>query len=271
LLEFRFASDPEALHLARALYAGTNALAGVDMRGTIDGYRGEDVELFPALPLGDHRHHLEWLHTSLAAFDSFIGSLAAHAPRSVTFHPRPKAFVFFRTAVPSYPSAYSSRGIIGYNLHGPLHQNPREAHETLFHELFHVNDAVRGAWSTIAVAPLFDSILARCGDEHDCFGPFAPHDTVVPDGTYYAFDKRTRDVREYAAELALRYFLEHEAILAGGAARLPPFKCLAPENRVAWGLLVDEFFGGADLSPECDSPEVLQAIRDANGGTPHGT
>lgn len=271
LLKLRFSSDPEALELARALYAGTDMLAGVAVLGSIDGYVGEEVELFPALPVGKQRHHLEWLHASLSAFDGFVGSLASRAPRVVTFVPRPKAFAFFRTQVPSYPSAYSWQGIIGYNLRGPLHKNPRESHETLFHELFHVNDAVRGDWSPMALGPIFESILARCGDRHECFGPFAPHDSVVAEGTYYAFDERTRNVREYAAELALRYFLEHEAILAGQPAKLPPFKCLTPENHAAWVRLADDFFGGADLAPECNAPEVLQAMGEANSATPHGT
>ncbi len=70
---------------------------------------------------------------------------------------------------------------------------PRTAHETIFHE--------------------------RCHDDHACLAPYAPHRTRVPDGTYYAFDQRMRDVREYAAELAVRYFLEHEALLAGSPSR----------------------------------------------------
>jgi hypothetical protein len=251
LLRFRFAPDPEALELARTLYLETKALVGVAPHTSIEGYRGESVELFPTVPVGEHRHHLQWLRTSLVAFDDFLGMLRAWTTKPITFHPRPKAILFFRTSAPSYPSAYSLDGVIGYNVEGPLHADPREMHETLFHELFHLNDATRGAWSDTALGPLFDSIVERCGDRHDCLTPYAPHATVVPDGTYYAFDPRTGGVREYGAELAVRYFLEHEAILDG--AELPPFKCRAPENQVAWGRLVDEFFGGVDLSPECDT------------------
>jgi hypothetical protein len=253
LLRLRFASDPEALDLARSLYSATNALVGIDVSGTIDGYRGENVELFPALPIGEHRHHLEWIRTSLVSFEAFVESLAAHAPRPVSFQPRPRGFVFFQTATVSYPSAYCSDGLIGYNVRGPLHANQRDMHETLFHELFHLNDAMRsGGWSARALGPLFSSILDRCSDDHACFAPFAPHGTIVPGGTFYAFDRRTRDVREYAAELALRYFLEHEEILAGGSVRRPAFKCLTDENQAAWSALVDEFFGGVDLTASCD-------------------
>ncbi|MBX3189639.1 MAG: hypothetical protein KF819_21615 [Labilithrix sp.] len=252
LLSLRFGTDPEALEMARALYAGTNAVVGVEVRGSIEGYAGEEVELYPALPVGEHRHHLRWLHSSLVAFDGFVGALGSRTEKTVTFTPRPRGFAFFQTASPAYPSAYCWEGVIAYNIQGPLHGDHREVHETLFHELFHMNDAARSMWSTSALGPLFDSIVERCADEHECLAPFAPHGTVVPDGTYYAFDPRTRDVREYAAELAVRYFLEHETILAGEAARLPPFKCATAENQIAWSRLVDEFFGGVDLSPSCD-------------------
>jgi hypothetical protein len=252
LLELRLKSDPKALELARALYARSRTIVGVEARTSIGGYRGEEVPVVPALPIGKHRHHLEWLSTSIDSFDSFLGSLRPHASKAVSFRLRPNAFVFFRTPGARYPSAYTWQGTIGYNLDGPLHTNARDARETLFHELFHLNDEQRDAWSSRSLGPLFESIVARCdgAEHHDCFTPFAPHDTVVADGTYYAFDARTRDVREYAAELALRYFLEHETVLAGGEP-LAPFKCRAEENLVAWERLTDEFFGGADLTPSC--------------------
>jgi hypothetical protein len=252
VLSLRFASDPEARELAIALYRDSNVLVGPHPGGAIDGYARAEVTLFPALPIGERRHHLSWLRASLAAFERFFESLAPHATRAITFQPRPRGFMFFRTADRSYPSAYHWDGVIGYNVLGPLHGDPRDVHETLFHELFHFNDDARGTWSTANLRPVFESIIARCGDDHECLAPFAPYDTVVPSGTYYPFDPRTRDVREYAAELALRYFLEHEAIFAGEAARFPPFKCMTPENRLAWDRVVEEFFGGADLVPECE-------------------
>jgi hypothetical protein len=272
LLRLRFASDPAALELARGLYTTKNVLVGMDMRGTIEGYVGdEDVELFPALPLGDQRHHLEWVHASLRVFDRFVESVAAHAEKPVLFDPHPEAFVFFRTGVPSYPSAYASDGVIGYNLDGPLHGDANDVQATLVHELFHLNDTRQGGWSVRALGPLFDSIMKRCGDDHECFVPYAPFGTVVPGGTYYAFDARSADVREYAAELAVRYFLEHEAVVTSGVASLPPFKCLTEENRIAWEMLAGAFFGGVDLSPACDSQEVLEAMHDLEEAAPEGS
>jgi hypothetical protein len=253
LVDLRFASDPDARELARRLFARTGIVPGIEEKGAIDGYHGAAVELLPALPLGDDRRHLAWLTASFDAYDAFLAAIAARAPRPVTFFARASALRFYRTEPSSFPSAYVLAGTIGYNLEGPLHTNADDVRETLFHELFHVNDEARGAWSQAALGPVYDTILARCGDDHECFTPFAPHDTVVADGTFYAFDERTRDVREYGAELALRYYREHEAILGSKDPVAPPFKCLAEENRIAWERLRDDFFGGVDLSAECSS------------------
>jgi hypothetical protein len=57
-------------------------------------------------------------------------------------------------------------------------------------------------------------------------------------------------VREYAAELAVRYEKEHRAVLDGKPPK-KPWKCVTPENQKAWERLRDEFFAGADLTPAC--------------------
>jgi hypothetical protein len=252
LIAFRFSVDPIAQQLARDLYGQTNALVGIGLHRSIDGFPGEEVQLFPALPIGTDRHHLEWLSSSLKSFDAFADALAPHAKEPLAFERRPRAFAFYRTAEPAFPSAYCSDGVIAYNLDGPLHTVERGVLETLFHELFHINDARRGAWSEATLGTVFEDIIERCGDEHECFRKFAPHSTVVSGGTFYGFDRRTRDVREYAAELALRYFVEHETILGGTPPAEAPFKCRAQENRLAWELLARDFFGGVDLTPRCN-------------------
>lgn len=253
LLGRRFADDPEALALARALSAKTGALLGLEPSASIEGYRGEQVDITPALPLHDDRGHLEWLHAGFDATAAFVRALSAAAPKEVVFRPFPRELRFYQTAERSYPSAYAQAGAVAYNLRGALHTSARDVREVLVHELFHLNDEEHGNWSATTLGPLFDDIVERCGDDHACLTTFAPHDTVVPNGTYYAFDPRTREVREYAAELALRYFREHEAILAGQEPLAPPFKCLAEENQTAWTRLADEFFGGVDLSPGCEA------------------
>jgi hypothetical protein len=57
-------------------------------------------------------------------------------------------------------------------------------------------------------------------------------------------------VREYAAELAIRYYREQRALVSG-LPGVAPFKCGAPSNARAWELMVDAFFGGFDLVPPC--------------------
>jgi hypothetical protein len=57
-------------------------------------------------------------------------------------------------------------------------------------------------------------------------------------------------VREYAADLALRYFREQREVRQGGKVKAP-FKCAAPENARAWAKLVERFFGGVDDVPAC--------------------
>jgi hypothetical protein len=72
---------------------------------------------------------------------------------------------------------------------------------------------------------------------------------MVRGGTYYAFQPGN-GVHEYAAELAIRYYREHRALLAGKRP-LAPFKCGVPENAESWKLVVDRFFGSIDLTPTC--------------------
>lgn len=250
LLRYRFGSDERALGLARAL-SRDGTLIGVETRGEIEGYRGEIVELIPALPLGEQAHHLDWIRGSLVHYEGFLRSIAEHTTKPVAFGAKPDGFVFFRTNEATYPSAFCAGGFIAYNLDGPLHAERRTMHETLFHELFHLNDERAGTWSETELEDIFDAIVERCEDDHACYEPYAPHESVVEDGTFYAFDARTRSVREYAAEIALTYFLEHEALFAGTPRSGLPFKCRAPENALAWRRLVDTFFGGVDLTRRC--------------------
>jgi len=273
LIDFRFSADHEARLLARALYEHSHVLPAISPRVEIEGYRGTRVAILPATPIDKQRHHLRWLRRSLDSFESFISEVSARAPRKVTFDVRPEVIVFFRTAGSSYPSAFVDGRAISYNLDGPLHRRWRDMHETLFHELFHVNDGQRDNWSEQQLVGVFDAILDRCsassakgvGSER-CFRPFAPYPfsaskartdpgaAATAHDALYAFDERTREVREYAAEVALRYFLEHERIFNHEEPIRPPFKCLNALNARAWTLMADEFFGGLDLAPRCSPP-----------------
>ena len=251
LIEFRFARDADALDLARTLYAKMGVLPGVDTAKSQNTYTGEHITTKPALPLGDDRQHLAWIIASFEQYDEVFATLAMQAPAPMDFNLRPDAFVFFRTGRRTFPSAWGQGGVVGNNLDGPLHTTERDVLETFFHELFHLNDERRGGWSASALGEVFETIVSRCGSDDECLGGFAPYDTRLPGGTYYPFDERTRDVREYGAELALRWYLEHEAILKGTPLE-PPFKCGPDENRAVWERLTHDFFGGLDLTRECE-------------------
>ncbi len=140
---------------------------------------------------------------------------------------------------------------IAYNVDGSLNTSPDAVRELLFHEIFHLNDVAHGDWSPAAMGAIFDSIVARCHASTPCLAPYAPTTTLVRGGTYYAFQQNNgAPVREYAAELALRYYREQRAVMRGA----PPavrFKCGRPENGRAWTLLVDEFFAGVDRTAPC--------------------
>jgi hypothetical protein len=158
------------------------------------------------------------------------------------------------------PSAYAEGWSVSYNVSGSLLVSADAVRETLFHEIFHLNDFAHGDWSGSQLRSIFDAIVSRCGTRVACLRPYAPGDTMVRGGTYYAFQPDNGEaVHEYAAELALRWYQEQRAVLRHEArlpARLPArpaFKCGPEENRRAWEAMVAEFFGGADATPACSS------------------
>ena len=144
--------------------------------------------------------------------------------------------------------------VIAYNVSGSLHRGPDAVRATLFHEIFHLNDSAHGNWSRKHLTTYFDAIVARC-TRHGrlstpCLRPYAPGDTMVRGGTYYAFQPGN-GVGEYAAELATRYYQEHRRLIAGKALLRPPFKCGPKPNERVWSTFVDEFFGGVDRVAAC--------------------
>jgi hypothetical protein len=141
---------------------------------------------------------------------------------------------------------------VAYNVEGGINTSADEVRDTLFHEIFHLNDAAHGEWSAAALGPIRDGIVARCGARTPCLRPYAPGKTMVRGGTYYAFQPGN-GVAEFAAELALRYHTEQRLVWQGKPVP-QPFKCGPEENRRAWSLLVDEFFAGIDRVPDCPRP-----------------
>lgn len=261
LVRARYAEDAEASRLAVRLYEVSGNVAGLEPERDMDGgWRGQ-LHLVPELPVGAHRRQLAWVVAAAEDHERFFTALRAAgqgeapSPPDIAFRHRDLGLHFFRSVGRTTPSAYASDWRIAYNVSGSLHKSEVAVSETLFHEIFHLNDADHGDWSRRALTPLFEGVVARCGTNIACLAPYAPNRTLVRGGTFYAFQPGN-GVWEYSAELAIRYFREHRRQLGlptvGAAERA--FKCGPDVNRQAWQLLVDEFFGGVDLVPPCAPP-----------------
>jgi len=252
LFSARYEADPAALRLALDLHDATGSVAGVQVEQDMDGgFRGK-LHLVPELPIGKHRRHLAWVAAAGADFDAFFAALAPLARAPVRYRVRPLAFRFFRSVGRTTPSAYADGWAVSYNVSGSLHGSAEAVRDTLFHEVFHLNDADHGDWSPRALGADYGEIVRRCGTRVACLAPYAPGDTMVRGGTYYAFQPDNGEpVHEYAAELALRYFREQRAALRGERPGNVAFKCGPDENRRAWAAMAAEFFGGADAVPDC--------------------
>lgn len=250
-LSLRYGGDRPTLDLARRLLESHGAVAGVETRRTLDAGHLGHLPIAPAPPTGPYRRHLASVVESLRDVEDAFAALAPRSPKPMMFRTRPYALRFYRTESRSFPSAWAQDGVVGYNVEGPLHQDGADIGAVLFHELFHLNDQGHGRWSEHVLEDVYAGILSRCGNDERCLEPFAPDDVRVDGGTYYAFDETTNDVREYAADLALRWLREHRALLRGDQLEDAPFRCKTPENAEAWRLVVDEFFGGVDLTPRC--------------------
>jgi len=247
-LVIRFALDPEAQRIALSLFDADgddiDTLAAQSFDG---GYRGT-IPLVPALPIGEQRKHLQWVHGAARDFDAFFTAMSARARPRYRWHGL--AFHFFRSVGNTTPNAFAWGWNVAYNVNGSVDTSADAARETLFHEVFHLNDADHGDWSPAHLASLQEAIEHRCGVVTACLAPYAPTGTIVRRGTYYAFQPGN-DVHEYAAETALRFYRENRAIVRGEKPVKPAFKCGPDENRRAWEALRDEFFGGVDLVPPC--------------------
>lgn len=252
LLRRAYAADTKAAAIAVALFERSGIVVGVEAEQDMDGgYRGM-LHLVPELPIGRHRGHLAWIDAASRDQAAFFAALVKAATSPVHYRVAPLTYRVFRSVGRHTPAAYAGGWTIAYNVSGSLNTSEAAVRETLFHELFHLNDAAHGDWSMRTLAETHAAIVAKCGKDAGCLRPLAPNDTLVRGGTYYAFQPGN-DAREYAAELAVRYYREHRARLGVGPGRPPPtpFKCGPPENARAWAALVAEFFGGVDRTEPC--------------------
>jgi hypothetical protein len=214
------------------------------------GYRGK-IHLVPQLPTGRYKKHLTWATQAFVDIDAFFTGL--DLPDPPPYRWRNITLDFVRSVGKHTPSAYASGWTITYNVEGSLLTSAAGVRETLFHELFHLNDEQHGGWSEHTLATDYAAIVKKCGIKPKCLAPYAPNDTMVrASGTYYAFQPNNGSgVREYAAELAVRYWKEQREIAGAGRLTHRAFKCGPPENARAWQALVGEFFGGHDAVPAC--------------------
>jgi hypothetical protein len=253
LIERAYKPDDKARQLALALWTESGDVAGVGPDEVMDGgYRGK-IHLVPQLPIASYRRHLTWVAEAMRSIDALFAALFAnHSAPSYRW--RGLAFRFVRSVKKRTPSAYATGWAIEYNVEGSLLTSTAGVRETIVHELFHNNDEDHGDWSANHLQVDYDAILARCGTtpKLSCLAPYAPNNTMVRGGTYYAFQQNNGNaVHEYAAELAVRYFKEQSEMLAAGKLARPGFKCGPAANARAWSALIAEFFGGRDLVPAC--------------------
>lgn len=251
LIAARFRGDDEARAIALDLFERTGGVAGVEREHVMDGgFRGK-LHLVPEPPVGPHRKHLAWVAAATTDFEWFFGELEARAGKRPAYRHEPIAWRFFRSVGRTTPSAYASGWTVAYNVSGSLLRTADGTRETLFHEIFHLNDGEQ-RFSRPKLGAIYDGIVARCGARTPCLAPYAPTTTMVRGGTYYAFQPDNGDgVHEYAAEIAMRYYQDHRALLRGERLTRPAFKCGPPENAEAWSRIVEAFFGGVDLTPPC--------------------
>lgn len=251
MLDAAYADDPKALAAARALFDDLGDVAGVGPDEIMDGgYRGK-IHLVPQLPKGKYVQHALWVLAARRSIDAFFVQLFDDQPPPA-YRWKALSLRFVRSVKKRTPSAYAFAWIIEYNVEGSLLISENGVRETLFHELFHNNDAAHKDWSATALQAEYDAIVKKCGTRVSCLDPYAPNTTKVRGGTYYAFQQNNGNgVHEYAAELAVRYWKEQTAMLRDKKLAKKPFKCGPPENARSWKKLVDEFFAGRDLTPPC--------------------
>lgn len=242
--------DPAAAAIAKTLNEKYGHVTGPldgeeDMNG---GYRGT-IHLVPVLPIKDDRKHLERVAAAMGEYEAFFGAIEKAAGHKPNYRWTGLKLKFFKSVKRKTPAAFANDWTISYNVNGTLNGSDKQVRDLLFHEMFHLNDDDHGNWTAKALGFTHRSIRVKCGMKTECLAPYAPDPLIVRGGTYYSFMPGNEE-GEYGADLALRYWREQRAVLAGETVK-KPFKCLAPENARVWKALVDEFFAGVDRVPAC--------------------
>ncbi len=250
------AAVPDALiPTAKALFESNgHTLAQAEESWMDGGFRGK-IHLVPAWPTGSYAKHAAWVEAAARDHRAVLDVIGA-AVGPIRFRADGLAFRFMRSVNRTTPNAYvnfeMTQRAVYYNVSGSLLSSEPAVRELLWHEIFHLSDAADGYWSGANLRAIFNSIVERCQTKRACLAPFAPTETTVRGGTYYAFQPNNGDtVLEYAAEVALRYYREQRAMIRNGRLQGPAFKCQTPENHEAYVLVAERFFGGFDRTPVC--------------------
>jgi hypothetical protein len=256
LLERKY-TDKKDSDLAVKLYETVGAVAGLEVGHTREvGYRGI-IQFVPELPIGIYQKQLVWVLEGFTDIDSMLRSFETTAKKEMPYRWYDMELKFYRTVKRKTPNAYATRWEMAYNVVGSMFKSQAVVTETLFHEIFHMNDEEHGVWSEKFLNDSYLKIIEGCSvkgkkvPDTKCLAPYSPGSVKVIGGTYYSFQPGN-DVREYAAELALRYYQEQHAYWKEDKKKMKPFKCMTEVNATNWKLMVDEFFLGVDLVPECD-------------------
>src|SRR5438105_3626762 len=185
----RFHADGKAEAIAIAMYRDAGDVVDVGADEIMDGgYRGK-IHLVPQLPTGGYRTHLVWVAAAMKDIDAFFADVFPSSVTAPSYRWRQLAFHFVRSVGKHTPSASASAWTILYNVEGSLLTSAAGVRETLWHELFHLNDEQHGDWSAKTLAADYDAIVKKCGTKLRCLAPYAPNDTVVRGGTFYAFQQ----------------------------------------------------------------------------------
>jgi hypothetical protein len=256
LLERRYPNKKDAA-LFITLYNTVGVVAGVELAHTREvGYRGI-IQFVPEPPIGAYQQQLLWVLEGFTDIDTMLRSFETIAKQELPFRWTDLELKFYRTIKRKTPNAYATRWEVAYNVVGSMFTSQAVVTETLVHEIFHLNDEEHGVWSVKVLNTNYLKILKECAvkgkkvPDTKCLTPYSPGSVKVTGGTYYSFQPGN-DVREYAAELALRYYQEQHAYWREDKKKPKPFKCMTQDNADNWKLFVDEFFLGIDLVPECE-------------------
>jgi hypothetical protein len=252
----RFERDPEASRMAVDLHESLGVTVDVLPAETFDCGDFGQIRLVPALPAGGYRKNLRFAVDALAEYDAFFGDLHV-TPHRVTFVYRAylRTLRFYLSVGDTMPLGFSRKDTIALNVNSANVTSPQSVRQTLFHEIFLLDQPWHPRWSADNLGQIYSDIRRRCGTDRACLAPYgASSFTVLRDGTYWAFHS-SDDPSEYAAEVAVRWYLEQYALLRHEPPLAPAFKCGPEQNRLAWDAIVEEFFGGFDLVPACRGPQ----------------